>query len=182
MSKIVTRIFSFTKSSAIVFAALISLAAFTPRLAVAQKDFAERCSGTWKGTMQIYAHGQLKDSVRVQLTVASRPDNSWTWKTEYLSDKRPMVKDYILRLSDSTKQVYITDEGDGIQLYDYRFGNKLYSVFETEGILLTSSYELREKELIFEVSSGKKQPAAGKEVINYSVDFLQRVVFYRDPG
>lgn len=148
--------------------------------ALAQRSFAENCAGTWLGTMQIYAHGQLKDSVRVRLTVARRSDSSWTWKTEYLSAKQPMVKDYLLRLSDSLRQVYITDEGNGIELYDYRFGNKLYSVFETEGILLTASYELREKDLIFEVSSGKKQPAEGKEVINYSVDFLQRVVFSRE--
>jgi hypothetical protein len=54
----------------------------------------------------------------------------------------------------------------------------LYSNFETEGIFLTSSYELVDKRLIFEVTSGKKLNEAEESgVTNFSVDFVQRVVF-----
>jgi hypothetical protein len=122
----------------------------------------------------------LKDSVEVRLTVAKtdKPD-SWTWKTEYLSVKMPMVKDYILRLKDASKNTYITDEGNGIELDDYLFANKLYCVFETSNIILTSTYELRGNELIFEVTSGKKGVVGNQEVVNYPVENLQRVVFRR---
>ncbi len=125
--------------------------------AKSQTSFTDGCLGVWKGTMYIYNRGNLKDSVEVRLTVAKtdKPD-SWTWKTEYLSVKMPMVKDYVLRLKDASKNTYITDEGNGIELNDYLFGNKLYCVFETSNIILTSTYELRGKELIFEVTSGKK--------------------------
>ena len=88
-----------------------------------------------------------------------------------------MTKDYVLRLKDAAKNLYVTDEGGGIELTDHLFANKLYSVFETHDIVLTSTYELSGRELIFEVTSGKKQGVPNQEVTNYSVDNLQRVVF-----
>lgn len=148
----------------------------------AQKaNFPDACIGTWKGTMYMYKHGTLKDSVQVRLTVAKHTDpNAWTWKTEYLSAQRPAVKDYVLRLKDAAKNLYVTDEGGGLELTDYLVGNKLYSVFETGGFLLTASYELIGDRLIFEVTSGKKETATHSEVVNYATDNLQRVVFERE--
>ncbi len=146
--------------------------------AVHAQYFPDKCVGSWKGMMHISSQGSLKDSVNVILTVAkgSSP-NEWIWKTEYLSKKLPMTKDYVLRLKDGGKNIYVTDEKNGIELMDYLFNNKLYSVFETQGVFLTSSYELRDKELIFEVTSGKKISATDQQVNSYSVDNLQRVIF-----
>lgn len=155
----------------------LCLLAFLPSL-MAQTTFIEGCLGNWKGTMYLYSRGVLKDSVSVTLTVAKTADaNAWTWKTEYLSPKMPMVKDYVLRLKDAAKGHYVTDEGGGVVLMDYLFNNKLYCVFETAGVMLTSTYELRGKELIFEVTSGKKQTGDNQPVTNFSVDNIQRVVF-----
>jgi hypothetical protein len=158
-----------------IFLILIAMISITM---VHAQSFPEKCIGTWNGVMRMYSRGTLKDSVKVVLTVAkgSQP-NEWTWKTEYLSEKFPMTKDYVLRLKDAEKNIYVTDEKNGIELIDYLFDNKLYSLFETENIFLTSSYELRGKELIFEVTSGKKTGASDQPVTNYSVDNLQRVVF-----
>ena len=147
----------------------------------AQKSFPEKCLGVWKGQMLIYKDGFIKDSVKVVLKITkSEEQNTFGWKTSYLSDKTPMVKDYQMRLSESGKNIYILDEGDGIELHDYLFGNKLYSVFETNDILLTSSYELLDDKLIFEVTSGKKADLA-EGIRNYSVNYLQRVIFKREP-
>ena len=138
--------------------------------------FPDKLIGQWEGMMHISKDGVARDSVRIRLTIANgQSSGTWMWKTEYLSEKLPMVKDYVLRLVDSGKQTYITDEGGGIELRDYLFGNKLYCVFETHEVLLTSSYELLGKELIFEVTSGKRLPPGG-EVFNYSVSNLQRAV------
>lgn len=143
----------------------------------AQVAFGDRCLGFWEGNMYLYNKGQLRDSVAVQLTVQkTNKPNTWSWKTSYLSKTQPMVKDYTLILIDASTNSYSTDEGDGIILKDYLFDNKLYSVFETEGIFLTSSYELIGEQLIFEVSSGKKLES-NKGVTNYSVNNLQRVIF-----
>lgn len=145
----------------------------------AQENFANKCVGKWEGMMYIFGKGQLRDSVPVELLVQkTNQDTVWKWKTSYLSKTMPVVKDYNLILKDAKSQTYATDEGGGIELIDYQFGNKLYSVFETHGVMLTSSYELLGNQLIFEVSSGKKLDE-NKEVNNYSVLNLQRVVFKR---
>lgn len=146
----------------------------------AQNDFISKCIGKWHGTMFIYASGKVRDSVKVELTIAkTNTPNLYTWKTAYISEKMPMVKDYKMKLSDTKPNCYITDEGDGIELENYLFNNKLYNVFETEGIMLTSSYEFINENLVFEVTSGKKMESSNKDVINYSVLNLQRVVFSR---
>lgn len=130
--------------------------------------------------MFMYKHGAIRDSVKVVLNITKIKDvPAWNWKTEYLSDKMPMTKDYILRLKDASKQWYITDEGGGVELNDYLFGNKLYTVFETEGVILTSSYELINDKLVFEVTSGKKIVGTNNGITNYSVENLQRVELRR---
>ena len=144
----------------------------------AQSSFVQKCLGTWQGTMYMYHDGKLRDSVNVKLIVANTTDTGvWVWKTEYLSEKFPMVKDYKLKVKDSAKNIYLTDEGDGLTLDNYVVGDKMYSLFETEKIFLTANYELRDDKLIFEVTSGKKLTATHPEVNNYSVADVQRVVF-----
>lgn len=145
-----------------------------------QQLFGDRCLGAWEGMMHIYSKGSLKDSVKIKFTVAKiQGTDSWTWKTEYLSPTRPMVKDYVLRLVDKEKSSYVTDEGGGLVLNDYLFGDKLYNIFEVQGITLTSTYELVGNNLIFEVTSGKELPEKAQDVTNFSVDNLQRAVMRR---
>ncbi len=146
----------------------------------AQKNFQSEIEGTWEGQMSMFKSGKVYDSVDVRLTIKEIPDsNKWIWKTEYLSEKMPIVKDYRLVLKDKEKNIYSFDEGDGIELNTFLFGNKLYSLFETSDIFLTSTYELKGNKLIFEVTSGKKIEAESVDVTNYSVDYLQRVEFRR---
>ena len=121
--------------------------------ASAQTTFPERCLGVWAGKMLIYKEGAVKDSVDVRLTVArTKTPGDYTWRTDYLSKERPMTKDYTLRVKDAAKGHYLTDEGGGVELHEYVFGDKMYDVFETGGVMLTATYEIRGKELIFEVS------------------------------
>lgn len=147
---------------------------------IAQDLFPEKCIGRWAGMMYIYQHGHVRDSVPVRFTVKALTAESWTWKTEYLSTKMPMTKDYVLRLKDRDKKIFITDEGGGLELTNYQTGEKLYSVFETGGILLTASYELQEPLLVFEVTSGRKEEAKHPEVGTFSTTSVQRVVLTRD--
>jgi hypothetical protein len=155
---------------------IILVALFTSAIVNAQTLFPNKCIGNWKGIMKIYSKGVLKDTVTVLLTIKKQTDTSWMWKTQYVSTKMPVTKNYLLRLKDRLNNVYVTDEGDGIELKGYLFENKLYNVFETEGIMLTSFYELREKQLYFEVTSGKKIVENTKEVINFSVANVQKLI------
>jgi len=145
------------------------------------QSFPEKCEGIWKGTMYIWSRGTVVDSVEVKLTILKNSESPkrWIWKTEYLSESMPVIKDYQLVERDSLRGLYGTDEGDGIELKNYLFGNKLYSAFDVDGIMLTSSYELIGINLIFEVTSGYKIKGKKKEVDSFSFEVLQRVVFSR---
>ena len=145
-------------------------------LANAQEYFPDRITGIWEGYLQLWSNGNKKDSVRVILTVAPKSDKTWQWKMEYLSEKVPMVKDYVMRIRDKEKQIFITDEGGGVELEDYVFGNKMFSLFETQEFWLTSTQELKDNKLIFEVTAGKKSKKLEKDVTNYSVTSMQRAV------
>lgn len=156
---------------------LLLLCIISATFSYAQKSFPERCLGQWEGMMYIYSNGSLVDSVFTSFEAERTEDPyTFTWVTSYHSPTQPMVKDYKLKLLDPEKKLYVVDEGNGIALHSYLFGDKLYSVFETQGILLTSSYELIGENLIFEVTSGTNLEP-GKDVMNYSVKNLQRVVF-----
>lgn len=145
-----------------------------------QINFADKCIGKWEGDMEFYKNGKILGKMPVRFTVSkTKQKDCWVWKTEYLSKKQPGVKDYLLKLIDSKQQLYLLDEGDNIVLNSYVIKDKLYQIFETEGILLTSNYELINDTLIFEVSSGKKIIKEDNEVSSYSIDYLQRVKFKR---
>jgi hypothetical protein len=138
--------------------------------------------GIWKGMMYMYNSGTLRDSVMVMFTVKpSAQEGSYTWRTDYHSAKTPVTKDYTLRVRDAAKGLYVTDEGDGIELTSYLVGNKIYSLFEVQNTMLSASYELRGDDLVFEVTSGKKEPLTGGGVTTFSVKNLQRIVFKRIP-
>jgi hypothetical protein len=141
-----------------------------------QSSFPEKWLGAWSGIMQIYSKGALTDSLPIKLYISkTNAADTFIWKTEYLSEKFPMVKDYKLVLFDVAKGVYLTSEGDGINLWDYLFDQKFYSVFETQGILLTSTYELKGNQILFEVTSGKEL-VTENGVKSYSVLNLQRAL------
>jgi hypothetical protein len=149
--------------------------------AFSQSSFIEKCQGEWEGVMHIFQKGKIIDSVNIVFSVTPNGKNSWNWKTAYLSEKMPLTKNYTMKMADSSSNRFLVDEGDGVVLYDYLFQNKIYGVFETQNILLTSTYELtNSNELIFEVTSGKKLVGpSNEEVHNYSVENLQRVVLKR---
>lgn len=145
----------------------------------AQSTFPEKALGTWEGQMLLYKDVAVYDSTAMRLLIEKTGEKEvYTWNTEYLSKKYPVTKDYQLRLLDAEKQTYALDEGDGIVLKSYVFGDKMYSNFTTHGKFLASSYELRGGELIFEVNSGKQLDET-EGVTNYSVNSLQRAVMQR---
>lgn len=147
----------------------------------AQDVFPDKLVGSWTGTMYIFQKGILRDSVGIKFSVDKISDTEWGWKTEYISDKYPLIKDYMLKRDKSIHNLYLIDEGGGVVLSAYLFDNKLYAAFETRSIYLTSSYELtKTNELIFEVTSGKKMEGSQRdEVNNFTVESLQKVVLKR---
>jgi hypothetical protein len=128
--------------------------------------------------MQIWQRGELKDSVKVAFTVARLTDSSWQWRMDYLSPPRPLTKDYVLRKKSATR--FVTDEGDGILLDEFVFGNKMYCLFKVGGSTLTAVYELlRNGEMLFEVTSAGAPTPTGSGVENFPVTSVQKVLLRR---
>lgn len=154
-----------------------------PRLIgqVNEEYFGDRCVGHWEGTMYLCSEGKINDSLRVKFEVEKMMDGkSWKWKTTYSAKSDEITKDYILRLVDDRSGSYVIDEGDGIMLNSFSFGNRLYSTFSVGDQLLTANYQLDKEILFFEVTSGKKGQATGDGTIfNYSVEHIQKVAFRR---
>ena len=130
--------------------------------------------------MELYKNGKLNDSVQVILHVTkdSLP-GYYHWKTEYISEKYPVTKDYYLIANDSVGHTYRLDENNDIILQEFVYGNKMYSTFEVNGATLSSSYELRQNTLVFEVFFSKRQDTTAN-VVNFDVDNVQRAVLRRE--
>lgn len=147
---------------------------------VVGQSFPERCEGDWTGMMAMSSKGELRDSLQVNFTVEKYASQDvWTWRKEYISEKYPVVKDYNVRLSD-TDGVFILDEGDGLTLRIDTYGNKAHSIYTLDGVVYTSNYELlSDGRLVFEVLGGSVSDTTANAIVNYSVDFVQRVEFER---
>lgn len=141
--------------------------------------FPEKCLGIWEGTMYLYHHGVLNDSVPVRFTAArTETDETFIWKTEYLSETRPAIKDYKLVVDDEDAGRYILDEGDGIELIEYNVGNKLYCLFNVDDAYLCSFTELIGDKLIHEVTSGEEFNEV-EGIKNVSFSHVQRCIMHR---
>ena len=147
----------------------------------AQSLFPDRSSGTWHGFMKIFTPEGRTDSVRVQMQIEPLKPNTWMWKTTYLSEK-PVIKDYILRLSDPLNMIYTLDEQDGIQLLNFELDGKRFTQFKANDILLNGSYELIQDHLIFEILAWKPIDTFSLDITNYSPASLQRSILSRKPG
>jgi len=146
---------------------------------VEKYSFPEKSLGVWEGVMKMYTLGTLRNSVKVRFTAAKTGTiGSYIWKTEYLSAKKTMVKDYKLVVDDISKGHYVLDEGDGVKLRVYNVENKIYSLFKVDDIYLTSSTELVGDQLIFEVTSGKEIDEI-QGIKNYAFTYVQRVVMHK---
>lgn len=156
--------------------ALLILISFTFYSVNFAQSFPEKCEGVWKGKMQIYNQSKNISSVDIRMTISKIDSLSWTWKTEYISASLPVTKDYVLRIKNLEKGEFLIDEGNGIILNEQLIGNKMISVFDIKGLLLTSSYELIDNKLIFEVISGRKAQSNGANIESYQMKNLQRVV------
>jgi hypothetical protein len=144
-----------------------------------QNLFPDRCLGVWEGTMHIYSKGVLRDSVRVRRTIRRIDSTHWTWRTDYLSEKMPATKDYVLRRIDRAGTEFVVDEGGGVEIPGYLTGNRLYSIFETSGFLLTASEELTSGGLLFEVVSARRSGKPDAPVGTFQVGAVQRVLLVR---
>jgi len=135
-------------------------------------------NGKWEGLMHIYKLGKLTDTVTVELTIQNiYKDSVWQWKTVYNSPKTPVVKDYTLRVKDASRGIYITDEGEGIELLEYLADSSMYCQFETSGFMISSVYKWENGNIYYELTSASKIKKSKNDIYNFTIPTLQKVVF-----
>lgn len=135
--------------------------------------------GVWKGKLQII-NGAKKSEVGMTLAITKTDSpQRYGWKTTYGEDASKMEKNYFIYPKDMEKGQWILDEDNTILLDTYFADNEFVSFFETQNILLSSRYELKDGVIYFEVLSAQKEKQSksgtGKEeVISYPIYALQK--------
>ncbi|GAB4127429.1 MAG: hypothetical protein OHK0045_19880 [Raineya sp.] len=157
------------------------LASYLPSFAQNQ-DPLQEWLGIWKGNLQIYSLEGKKQVIPMELHILPTDTaGRYTWKILY--DKSP--RNYTLIAQDASKGLYLIDEKNGIILENQLFANTFFGCFEVMGNLLTSTYRLEGKQLIFEIfsMSKKKLQKTGNipekespEVIIYPSQVMQKAI------
>jgi len=141
--------------------------------------------GTWKGTLNIIMAGK-SNTVPMYLSIfKTDSSDKYGWKTTYGEGASKLEKEYFMYPKDAERGEWILDEDNKI-LLDFFFGdNQFHSFFETQNILLSSRYELKNGILNAEVLSAQKEKqnksGTGKEeVISYPVYVIQKAELKRE--
>ncbi|MCX6158357.1 MAG: hypothetical protein NTY74_10315 [Ignavibacteriae bacterium] len=135
--------------------------------------------GNWKGTLNIIMAGKF-NTVPMELWIykTDTPDK-YGWKTSYGQGVSALKKDYFLYPKDAERGEWILDEDNNI-LLDFFYGdNQFHSFFETQNILLSSRYDLKDGKIFMEVLSAQKEKqsksGSGKEeCISYPIYVIQK--------
>lgn len=123
------------------------------------KTFPDEWLGVWEGTLHIYNHQNILQSIPI--TLENLPTDSadiFQWVIIYGEDKIKGKRDYVLKTKDKSKGHYVIDENNGILIDAYVVENKLISHFEVMGNHLTSIYERKDDQMIFEIIVNKSFP------------------------
>lgn len=114
-----------------------------------QGHFLDNYIGKWNGFMIISSNGVNQDTVKTSMEIDSISNGVSIWKTCY-GDKNEVVKEYILKEAEDAN-VFVLDEGDGIELMVYKSSNKLISMFHYEDTHMFTSYELIDNKILFDI-------------------------------
>lgn len=124
-------------------------------------SFPASWSGDWAGELQIFSSKGMTQSLPMQLNIQP-VDNSddYTFTIIYGLDIEKGTRSYILKTIDASKGLYAIDEQNSIVIEAYLLGEKLVQRFEVMGNLLETFIEKRDDTLIWEIFSGKHEPAS----------------------
>ena len=136
-----------------------SLAIGQNSTSVQLKTFPDEWLGVWEGTLHIYNHQNILQSIPMSLeNLRTDSADIFQWVIIYGEDKIKGKRDYILKTKNKSKGHYVVDEKNGILLDAYVMENKLISHFEVMGNQLTSIYERTGDSLIFEIIVNSSTP------------------------
>lgn len=153
--------------------------------AVAQDDlkFPEDYFGIYKGDLHIVSsRGEQTIQMEFHLQATDSVGN-YKYVLVYIADGNRQERHY--NLIDKGEGKYVVDENNGILLDAALIGNTLYSMFEVQGNILTTTETFFEDKMWFEITFSSKEQKKetgveeGVNVYSYPVTTVQKAVLYK---
>ena len=148
------------------------------------KTFPDAFLGTYKGKLEIVsAKGKKEIDMEFHFT---KTDTIGTYKYVLVYNKEP--RNYFLIEKDKTTGNYIIDENNGILLQASVFDNSIYSMFEVNESLITTTEKFYDDYMDFEImfTNTSKVITTGKgteeipEVKVYPILGTQKALLYKE--
>ncbi len=147
-----------------------------------EKQFPEDFFGIYKGDLEII-NPQGKQTIQMEFHL--KPTDSigiYDYVIVYIVDGNRQERNYTLLEKDKAKGLYTVDENNGILLDAKCIGTTLFSMFEVQGNILTTTERFYDNAMDFEITFASKQNAnASKttdespiDVISYPISVLQK--------
>jgi hypothetical protein len=135
--------------------------------------------GNWKGTLNIIMVGKYNTVPMFLSIYKTETPDKYGWKTTYGEGASKLEKNYFMYPKDAERGEWILDEDNKILLDFFLGDNQFHSFFETQNILLSSRYALKDGVISAEVLSAQKEKqsksGSGKEeAISYPIYVIQK--------
>ncbi len=167
---------------------LVYLIFFLAGSIIFAQNFPQAWEGIWEGELNIYSANSSKSvqTLTMQLKINPIDEKTWAWEIGYLVGEGDIRK-YELHETDASKNEWLIDEKNGIELTQLFLGNRLIGSFSIENSLIINSYEFNEENIMVEFystqSKSENKTGLGTEespfVYNHKVGNYQKAVLTR---
>jgi len=158
---------------------------FVSFLSFGQTDsitFPQDFFGIYKGNLQI-TNARGKQTIQMEFHLNQTDSiGKYQYMLVYIMDGNRQERKYNLLEKDASKGEYIVDENNGILLDAKLIDNTIFSMFEVQGSILTTTERFYKDSMDFEITVANKsqQTKSGTEgedateVISYPISVLQK--------
>lgn len=144
--------------------------------------FPEDFFGVYVGTLHMSSSNESKQIPMEFHLLPTEENEVYTYQLVYGTGEGKQVRHYVLKVKDKEHGVYEVDEQNGIRLENRVVDNKMYTLFEVQGSLLTTFITFESDHLLFEIIFSditKKQTSGGQEkdipeVFSYPISVVQK--------
>ena len=153
-----------------------------------EANFPNDFFGKYKGKLNITsANGTQQIDMEFHL-LPTDTVGKYHYTIIYKSDKINQERKYTLLEKDKTKGQFVVDENNGILLNCMYANNALYSIFEVQGGLLTTTEHFYKEYMDFEIMYSAKEKVEKSlttedkltEVLSYPVISVQQAKLYKE--
>lgn len=143
--------------------------------------------GIYKGTLSITSsRGPSTYPMEFHL-LPSDTIGKYIYTIVYGEGDMRQERKYTLVTKDAAMGEFVVDENNGIVLDDKVVGNRMYSLFEVQGTILTTFITFEKDHMIFEIATAQRENSnistakneGQTEVISYPVTTVQRAVLIK---